>query len=174
MGAGQLTPMRTYPTLFAAVLLGLVSPGSFAQSQPTPSPKTAEGAVAAEEEIGKIEGIEVARPGGGFLGLLVEGVTVKITFYDDKKKPVVADAVRISARWHDTKPRKAVLLPSTPETLVSPGVFPRRHTYIVFFTLIGPDDQVIESFSKRLNEAPAGEGEATDAGATPGAGSDGF
>lgn len=105
----------------------------------------------AEEKIGKIEGIEIARKGGGFLGIKTEGVVLRVTFYDEKKKPVAADAVRIAARWKDSKPRNTVLLPVAPETLASPSVISRPFNYIIFLTLIGAEEKVIETHSLNLN-----------------------
>ncbi|MBC8010030.1 MAG: hypothetical protein H7067_08030 [Burkholderiales bacterium] len=105
----------------------------------------------AAEEIAKIEGIEIARSGGGFLGIKTEGVVLKVTFYDEKKKPVAADAVRIAARWQDSRQRRTVLLPATPETLVSPSVISRPFNYIIYLVLIGPDEKEIETHSLSLN-----------------------
>ena len=88
---------------------------------------------------------------GGFLGVQTEGVTLKVTFYDEKKEKVAADAVRITARWQDTKPRHMVLLPSSPETFSSPPLLTRPFSYIVYLVLVGADDKPIENFSLRLN-----------------------
>ncbi len=50
-------------------------------------------------ETPKIEGMEVARTGGGFIGVAITGSTFKISFYDAKKKPVAADVGRALLRW---------------------------------------------------------------------------
>lgn len=137
----------TLPSVFALAVLALFAP----VVSPAQTASVAPDASAAEkEEAPKIPGVEIARPGGGFLGLRTEGVTLRVTFYDKDKKKIPADAVRISARWRDGKPRLAVLVPSAPDTLSSPGVFQRPFNYLVFLTVIGPDDAVIESHSLML------------------------
>lgn len=75
---------------------------------------------------------------------------MKVTFYDKEKEKETADAVRISARWTDSRPRFTVLLPTSPETLASPGVLSRPFNYLVYLALVGPDDAVLESHSLRL------------------------
>ena len=72
---------------------------------------------AKKEEQPKIEGMEVARSGGGFMGVAMVGLNFKISFYDDKKKPVQADVVRALMRW-DPKTKsggweQAVLSPTS-------------------------------------------------------------
>jgi hypothetical protein len=141
------------PLPLLALALAFSPSGVFAADSTAPaSPaKPAPAAPAAEEEIGKIEGIEIARANGGFLGVKTEGATLKVTFYDEKKKPVAADAVRISARWHFNEPKRTVLLPSSPETLSSPSVISRPFNYIIYLVLVGADEKPIESHSLNLN-----------------------
>ena len=54
----------------------------------------------AKKEEPKIEGIVLTRPGGGFLGLKLEGGTFKLSFYDMDKKAAPADYPRALARWN--------------------------------------------------------------------------
>jgi hypothetical protein len=61
-----------------------------------PAPRKGESAKQAE--AARIEGVEVAR-GSGFLGVQIVGGTFKISFYDAKKKPIAADAMRAVLRW---------------------------------------------------------------------------
>lgn len=136
--------MRPLP-LLAAVLF-VLSPAAFGQT--TPSAKPA--APAAKEEEITIPGVTLTRPDGRFLGVETAGVVMKITFYNAKKKAEAADVVRISARWSDSQPRFTVLLPSAPETLVSPAVLKRPFNYIVYLALVGADDKVKETHSLRL------------------------
>ncbi|MEO0054063.1 MAG: hypothetical protein RLZZ50_10 [Verrucomicrobiota bacterium] len=141
--------MRLSFPLVAAVLL--LAHAALLRAAPDAAP-----AVAPEAE-GKIEGLALARPDGRFLGVEVEGVRLKVTFYDKEKKKQPADAVRITARWSDKKPRLAVLLPSSPETLASPPVLHRPFGYIVRLALVGANDQVMETYAFQPREAePAG------------------
>jgi hypothetical protein len=139
----------TFPRMRPSFFLGLVSlvlvasPVSMAQAVPAVVPEDG-----AEESM--IPGVVLARPDGRFLGVETEGVTMRVTFYNREKEREPAEAVRISARWTDTRPRFTVLLPVTPETLVSPSVLSRPFSYIVFLALVGADDQVIETHSLRL------------------------
>jgi hypothetical protein len=110
-----------------------------------------DGAAGAEtKEEPTIPGVVLTRPDGRFLGVETEGVTMRVTFYNKEKEKESADAVRISARWTDSRPRFTVLLPVAPETLASPGVLSRPFNYLVYLTLVGPDDAVLESHSLRL------------------------
>ena len=162
--------MRLSPLLAASLLS--IAPGALhAQTVPAAQPPAkkpaapagqapAKAAPAGENpaEEPKIEGITLARAGGGFLGVRAEGVTLKVTFYNEKKEKVAADAVRITARWHDTKPRHMVLLPSAPETLSSPPLLTRPFSYVIYLVLIGADDKPIENYSLRLTGAAGGGG----------------
>jgi len=68
-----------------------------------------------KEEMGKIEGQEIARGEGRFLGLELVGGKFKLSFYNAKKKPVVPDVSRAVLRW-DPKYKlgveRSVLVPS--------------------------------------------------------------
>ena len=141
--------MRSSLTLLAVLLA--FAPAVLSAATPATPAKPAAPAAAAEEEIGKIEGVEIARASGGYLGIKTEGATLKVTFYDEKKKPVAADAVRITARWHFREPKRTVLLPSSPETLSSPSVINRPFNYIIYLVLVGADEKAIESHSLNLN-----------------------
>ncbi len=151
-GAGPAQPpfMRLSSPLVALVLL--LAPVVPLRAAPAAAP------VAAPEAEGKIEGLALTRPDGRFLGVEVEGVRLKVTFYDKEKKKQPADAIRITARWSDTQPRLAVLLPASPETLVSPPALRRPFSYVVRLALVGADEQVLEShaFSPREADRPGG------------------
>jgi len=66
----------------------------------TPSTKKTDLKKKAEEEMGKISGITLARANGTFLGLALDGGNLRLSFYDDKKKPVPPDVPRAAARWN--------------------------------------------------------------------------
>lgn len=75
-----------------------------------------------EDEIGKIEGIEIARSGNRYLGIQLVDGKFKLTFYNEKKKPVAPDVSRAALRW-DPKYKlgleRTILLPSGPASLAS-------------------------------------------------------
>lgn len=52
-----------------------------------------------EDEIGKIDGMEIARGGNRYLGIQIVGGKFKLSFYDAKKKPVSPDVARAALRW---------------------------------------------------------------------------
>lgn len=52
-----------------------------------------------EEAPGVVEGVTIARPNGGFLGLHVANSNFVLTFYDAKKKKVAPDVTRAALRW---------------------------------------------------------------------------
>lgn len=114
-----------------------------------PAPAAAAAGEKKEEEI-KIPGVVLTRPDGRFLSVEAEGVQLKVTFYNQEKKKETADAVRITARWNDTRPRFTVLVPAGAETLASPGMLKRPFNYIVYLALVGADEKVIETHSLRL------------------------
>lgn len=136
---------------------------------PSAAASASEGASEAEP---KIDGIALARAKGGYIGVTIDGIRMKVSFYDEKKKPVAPDVVRITARWNPPRVaggmKHSVLLPEGENSLMSPSEFRPPHTYLVFLVLIGPDDSVVEQFTVYLNQL-GGSSEA--AGAAEGAGS---
>lgn len=56
-------------------------------------------AKAEEEEIGTIKGMTIPRSGNRFLGVEIVDGNFKITFYNEKKKPVPPDVDRAALRW---------------------------------------------------------------------------
>lgn len=76
----------------------------------------------------KILGIAVARPNGGFLGILVEDGKFKISFYDAKKKPAKVDVARATARWpvhYKVFDERTVLNPKADGTALTSPTFVR-------------------------------------------------
>ena len=89
-----------------------------------------------EDEMGKIEGIEIAR-GGGFMGIQLVGGTFSLAFYDAKKKPVAPDVDRASLSWkvkYQSLPEKTVLNPSG-NALTSGKVVKPPFTFSLSITL---------------------------------------
>lgn len=167
LGQSAPTPTRTPPpTPTPGVTLDLTIPAPTPLVTPTPSakPTPTKAPVPAatdpkKETIPAIPGLTLTRGDGRFLGVEMQGVQMKVTFYDAKKKKVAADAVRISAHWRDVgKDRNTVLLPGAPEVLISPAVLRKPHDYRVTLVLMGPDDTVLETFHVNLLSLPKGAG----------------
>lgn len=104
------------------------------------------------DEIGKIEGMEIAR-GTGFLGIQIANGVFKLTAYNGKKKPVAADFTRVGLRWNPQNvkgPEHAMLLPSgglgvfSSDKIVKPP-----HQFRLFITLIAGEGDAapVESLS---------------------------
>jgi len=97
---------------FAGLVLAAVCG---AAPRPTPTPT---------EEEGRISGVPVQRTQGGWLGVEVTDRTFKITFYNDKKKPVPADVSSAILRWpvhYQPNDERIQLLPTDdPSVLASP------------------------------------------------------
>lgn len=101
-------------------------------------PKKDDGKKKAEDEIGKIEGIEIPR-GKGFMGIELVNSTFKLTFYDEKKKPVKPDVARAALRWkvdYQPGPERTVLNPSGPSSLASSKVVKPPHLFKLTIVLL--------------------------------------
>jgi|GEM_PF-6223392 len=162
------------PTRAALVLLASLLAAAPAAAQTAPAaPKPEKPKAAAETPPEPIDGQEFARPNGGFLGIKLQSVQLKVTFYDKKKEKVAADAVRIAARLNDTKPRKTVLLPADASTLLSPPVIKAPYSYRIQLVLVGAKDAELETLQINPAALPRGwvrqENSEVQARAEPGA-----
>lgn len=137
-------------SLLMAASIGIVVP-LVAQTSPkkdAPNANPAPAPEVAEEAEPQLPGSVIARPGGGFLSLTVEGLHFKLSFYDEKKKPVDADAIRALARWDPPRggQERSVLNPSGDGKSLAGNVQVRPpYVFKVFITVIGADDKVLES-----------------------------
>lgn len=101
---------------------------------------------AKKEEEPKIEGVVIAR-GKGYLGLQVAESVFKLSFYDEKKKPVAADVDKAALRWDPRNKigeERVLLTPSEDgKALTAPKAIKPPYNFKVFMTLIkeGPDGQ---------------------------------
>jgi hypothetical protein len=106
-----------------------------------------------EEPMGKIEGIELARPNGLWLGLKVENGNFKLTFYNKKKKPATVDVTRALVRWpnvHGTGDNRTVMNPDGAHSLVGTKFVRGPYTFKLFLTLMkgeGDAAVVTESYT---------------------------
>ncbi len=90
-----------------------------------------------DEEMGKIEGIEIPR-GGGFLGIQLVNGTFKLAFYNAKKKPVAPDVDRANLRWTvktESLPER-VVLNADGAALTSPKIVKPPYTFNLSITLV--------------------------------------
>lgn len=127
-------------------------PAPAAQPQTTPTTRTAAPATAPktaapkitqkkkEDEMGKIEGVEVSRGEKGYFGLQVVGGAFKLTFYNDKKKPTAGGFDRAALRWNPINKKgddRVVLLPDGGGQVFTAGspVKP-PYNFRVFVTLV--------------------------------------
>jgi hypothetical protein len=140
-------------SLLMAASIGIVVPLVAQTSAKKEAPQTGSAqppttGASEEEQEPQLPGSVIARPGGGFLSLTVDGLHFKLSFYDAKKKPVEADAIRALARWDppSRSQERSVLNPDSDGKALIGNVQVRPpYVFKVFLTLIGPDDKVLES-----------------------------
>jgi hypothetical protein len=147
------------PGLLGLSATALLFAADLAEPKPTPPTAGTAPAVPSPSVVevlpAPIQGMVLTRPAGDFLGVELDGIALKVTFYDAKKKKTPADAVRIAARWASKVRSDTVLLPISPETLISPAVLRPPQNYIVTIVLIGANDQVLDQHRVNLNELRA-------------------
>ena len=109
-----------------------------------------------EEEEGVVEGIALARSGGRWLGLTMDGLNLRLTFYDDKKKPTEVDVVRATARWNRptlARAERSVLNPAGDGvSLVGNNPVRKPWVFVVYLALVGANDEVVESYQIQLSD----------------------
>ena len=159
--------MKTFAVLvmagaFATTALAQSSPPSSGKlridlDEPAPKkeapkkaePKKDDGKKKKDDEIGKIEGIEIPH-GKGFMGIQLVNSTFKLSFYDEKKKPIPPDVTRAVLRWkvnYQPTDERAVLNPSGATALGSPQVIRPPYTFKLNMTLIkGEGDDAATEF----------------------------
>ena len=125
-----MKPLRN--VLLAAVLAALTSATGF--SGAAPAPKGGE-----EEEVFEVEGLEIARPDGGYLGLTVKENHFVLGFYDKDKKPVAVDVERALLRWpvrYQSNDERTVLrVAGDGNSLASPYFVRPPHSFRVYLFL---------------------------------------
>jgi hypothetical protein len=139
-------------SLLMAASIGMVVPliAQTPSKKEAPKPGPARPAPAPAEEVEPvIPGTVIARADGGFLSLTLEGIHFKLSFYDAKKKPVEADAIRAIARWDPVNKageERSILNPAEQGKALK-GNVPVRPPYVfkVYLSLIGAEDKVVES-----------------------------
>ncbi len=111
--------------------------------------QTVETATAVPAEI---TGIVVARSGGGFLGISADGAVLRVAFYDQDKRPIPADVVRVVARWNDGRARRAVLAAESAGVYASAPVLSPPFKYMGVVVLVrGDESAATESYPLNFN-----------------------
>lgn len=131
-------------TLLMAASLGMTTPmivtSLRAQGRPRPP--------AAAEEEPKVVGLEIARNGGGFLGVALEGLSLVVRFYDADKKPILAGAARAAIWWNPVNKAgvQRTVMTATPDLLAlrSPAQLRPPYVFTVSVTLVREDGETIE------------------------------
>ncbi|MFI5355709.1 MAG: hypothetical protein ACHQ4G_00090 [Opitutales bacterium] len=137
-----------FPVLFAAIFLGLMPTATRAADK-----GKADQGKAAADDMGVIEGLTIARSGRpGFLGLQVVDGNFKLSFYDEKKKPVDADFTRALLRWpvrYQPADMRTLLNVAGDGKSLTSGTFVRPpYNFQLFITLLGKEDtDKTESYS---------------------------
>ncbi|GAB1488084.1 hypothetical protein MASR2M8_05270 [Opitutaceae bacterium] len=141
-------------SVLMAASIGLVIP---VMAQPAIRPAAArQGPAKEEEEEGVIDGIAIARPDGRWLGVTVEGLNLKVTFYDKKKMPEAIDVLRGNARWRlptIAQQERAVLNPGPDgKSLIGNRPLRKPWTYPVAIVLVNASEEVVETHQVQLSD----------------------
>lgn len=142
-------------SVLLAASIGMVVP-VLAQTSPRPAaPKqTAKGEE--EEKEGEVKGIALQRPDGRWLGVTMDGLNLRLTFYNKKKNPVAPDVARATARWNRptvaTADRAVLNLADDGVSLVGNQIVRKPWTFVVYLALVNDRDDVSESYQVKLDD----------------------
>ena len=99
---------------------------------------------------GTIAGTTVPRTQGGFIGIEVRNGSFRMTFYNEKKKPVPADKASAVLRWpvhYQPNNERTELLPTDdPAVLASDYPVKPPHTFKLHISLLSPGTPDVESY----------------------------
>ncbi len=136
--------MKIHPALGKSLLMA----ASVGMIVPVLAQPAGANVVVEEEAEIVLPGSVVPRKNGGYLSLTLEGNFFKLSFYDEKKKPATADAVRATTRWEPVNKsgeERSVLNPAGDGSLRGNVVVRPPFVFKVYLTLIGEDGKAIES-----------------------------
>jgi len=124
----------------AVILLALGWAVVSGAETPSRTPKSSAPPQAKSEAPAKIEGMEIPRGEGRYLGLAIEDGKFRLSFYDAKKKPVAPDASRAVLRW-DAKYKvgleRIVLTPGEGNVLTSERFIRPPYNFKLTIVLLG-------------------------------------
>ncbi len=137
-------------------LLLLVALATTALAAPTKKPAPAAPSAPAAEKP-KIEGIEVARAGGGYLGVALANGGFAIAFYDAERKPIAANVSTAFLRWPVTYKNSdehvTLQLSSDGRTLFSPFNVRPPHTFRLFVSLfVDGKTDAVEAYTVQFHD----------------------
>jgi hypothetical protein len=139
-------------TLGVVIALSVALPGiGFAAPAKSAPGKSAPKEAKEEEKEGIIAGLTIPRTKGGFLGLAVDGGGFKLSFYNEKKKPIAIDVAQATARFQPKKrpgQMHVVLNPTgDSKALASQEFVPPPRVFKVFLTLLDASGQAVENYT---------------------------
>lgn len=142
-------------TLLMAASIGMIVPVT-AQTPAKPkqdkgkSPEAPKPAEKTEPEP-VIAGIAIPRDKGGFLGIAISNGGFKLSFYDQKKKPIAPDVARAALHWKPNykigEEREVLNATGDGLSLSSPRTVRPPLTFKLFITLLSDSDQAVESYT---------------------------
>jgi len=119
---------------------------------PTPTPT--------EEKEGVISGTAIKRANGGWLGIEIKDQNFWLTFYNEKKKPVAADASAAVLWWpvnYQPNPERTELTSSSnPAVLASAYAVKPPYSFILHITLLTDADAGAQPSNGAAPPAPEG------------------
>jgi hypothetical protein len=109
----------------------------------------------AEEKEGTITGLAIQRPQGGWIGVEIKSGCFRITFYNDKKKPIAADRTSAVLRWtvHYQPNAERTELVGSDEPAVLTNSYPVKepHTFKLHIALMKDGSDEPESYVVDFN-----------------------
>jgi hypothetical protein len=157
--------MKKFVALLAALtgaaLLTAQPPATPAPTPvPAPAAKPVVPAKPVEKEEPKIPGIVLQRPNGNQLGLTLANGTFKLSFYDKKRKAILADVTRARATWNPVYkaiPEQTILNLLDGGKAIGGGKPVRApYAFKLRLTLLageGESEQSVESYTVDITEA---------------------
>jgi|HubBroStandDraft_1064217.scaffolds.fasta_scaffold263822_2 hypothetical protein len=99
----------------------------------------------ADDKEGTIAGTAIKRDHGGWLGLELRDGNFRLTFYNDKKKPIAADRTSAVFRWpvhyQPNDERTELVGSDDPDVLASPYPVKPPYAFKLHIALLGGDQK---------------------------------
>jgi hypothetical protein len=99
----------------------------------------------ADDKEGTVAGTAIKREQGGWLGVEIKGGNFRLTFYNEKKKPVAADRTSAVFRWpvhyQPNDERTELVGTDNPDVLASPYPVKLPYSFILHIALLGGDQK---------------------------------
>ena len=109
-----------------------------------------------DDKEGTITGMPIKRAGSGWLGLEIKDDCFRLTFYNDKKKPVPADRPAAVLHWpvhyQPNDERTELGAGDDPSVLTSSYPVKAPHTFKLYITLLISGSADVESYVVDFSE----------------------